>query len=164
MKRIQIEGCEHYSVDETGNVFNTETNRKLKVDFNSCGYQRVTLWTKFQTRVRKTVHRIVAEAYLENNNLNFVVNHIDGNKLNNCVKNLEWISASDNAKHAFKLGLRVSPDNAGQIAPNRMFTTEFVSSVRSEIKSGLKRKEICKKLGLSITQYKNISRHYKEVT
>lgn len=44
-------------------------------------------------------HRLVAEAFLENKNNLPVVNHIDGNKLNNCVNNLEWVSYNDNAKH-----------------------------------------------------------------
>jgi hypothetical protein len=44
-------------------------------------------------------HRLVAEYFINNPNLLPVVNHIDGNKLNNNIYNLEWVNYSDNAKH-----------------------------------------------------------------
>ena len=55
------------------------------------------------------VHRIVALAFLNNPNGLPEVNHIDGDKSNNNVANLEWVSRSDNTKHAIKLGLRENP-------------------------------------------------------
>lgn len=50
------------------------------------------------------VHRLVAEAFLSDRDE--TVNHIDGNKLNNTLVNLEWVSYSENNSHAFKLGLK----------------------------------------------------------
>lgn len=55
-------------------------------------------------------HRLVAEAYLENPKKLPLVNHIDGNKLNNCVDNLEWVSCLDNNLHAYKTGLKDKTD------------------------------------------------------
>jgi len=49
------------------------------------------------------VHKLVAEAFLPNDKENLVVNHINGNKTDNNVKNLEWISQSENTKHGFNL-------------------------------------------------------------
>lgn len=54
---------------------------------------------------RKYVHRIVAETFIPNPHKLPVVNHIDGNKENNDVNNLEWVSLKENSQHAFRTGL-----------------------------------------------------------
>ena len=52
------------------------------------------------------VHRLVADAFLERNiNTDLTVNHKDGNRLNNNVENLEWVSLRDNIRHGFSAGL-----------------------------------------------------------
>ena len=52
------------------------------------------------------VHRLVAKAFIENKKELPLINHIDGNKLNNNVKNLEWCDYSHNIKEAYRIGLR----------------------------------------------------------
>lgn len=61
----------------------------------------------------KSVHRIVAETFLENKYDNFVINHIDGNKINNRVENLEWCSQAYNIRNAFETGLN-KPKTKGE--------------------------------------------------
>lgn len=56
------------------------------------------------------VHRLVALSFLENDNDYPCINHIDGNKLNNNVNNLEWCTYSHNSKEAYRIGLRKISD------------------------------------------------------
>lgn len=81
-----------------------QLKRKILKSFISFGYKRIRLYTN-QTYKDYSVHRLVAEAFISNLQNKPEVNHKDGNKLNNNVKNLEWVTRSENQKHSFKLGL-----------------------------------------------------------
>ena len=76
----------------------------LKTQINRKGYHKIRVTIK---RMRKSysVHRLVAQAFLDNPENLPQVNHKDGNKNNNNVENLEWISNKDNAHHAIENGL-----------------------------------------------------------
>lgn len=115
MKEIwkQIDGFENYEVSNLGNVRNTifinnicekKQNKILKQHLQNSGYLKTTL-RKEKKQYNKTIHRLVAKAFIPNPNNLPQVNHIDGNKQNNCVDNLEWCTQKENMKHAFKTGL-----------------------------------------------------------
>lgn len=92
-------------ISSKGNVrSNMRDGRILKQQQDRKGYMRVSVTVD---RVKHTlkVHREVALAFLENPNGFEQVNHIDGNKKNNSIENLEWISCLGNARHAIKTGL-----------------------------------------------------------
>ncbi len=76
----------------------------LKTQTDKKGYQRFTVNIKGKKHTYK-LHREVAKAFLPNPKNLPQVNHIDGNKNNNCVANLEWCTNRDNAHHAIKNGL-----------------------------------------------------------
>jgi len=98
MNKKQIKNYEHYLIYENGDVFNTLTQKFLKGSIGENGYKYFRL-SKNNTKKMFYAHRLVAEHFISNPNVLPVVNHIDGNKLNNNVENLEWVSYSDNTKH-----------------------------------------------------------------
>lgn len=68
------------------------------------GYMQVSLY-KDAVETRYKVHRLVASVFIPNPNNYPQVNHIDGNKANNTVSNLEWVTCSQNVKHAHAIGI-----------------------------------------------------------
>lgn len=90
---------------DTGTIL-TLTGKVLAQSADNCGYRRVRLCINKKNITRK-VHRLVAEAFIENVCNKPQVNHIDGDKQNNNVSNLEWVTNGENQKHAIETGLKV---------------------------------------------------------
>lgn len=104
-----IEGFEAYEISNQGNVRSTKTKRKLHL-FTNGEYMYCSLFQrKKEERCNgkryawRSVHRLVAKAFLPNPNGLPVVNHKDGNKRNNDVSNLEWCTQSYNNFHAWNV-------------------------------------------------------------
>lgn len=93
-----------YTVDIEGRVFNVVTNKELSYRIDRYGYRYVNLTVKCKSVIRR-VHRLIALKYLPLVDGKDCINHIDGNKLNNDLSNLEWITRGDNIRHAHALGL-----------------------------------------------------------
>ncbi len=89
-----------------GNTFSYRKGRILKPKIRG-RYHAVDLYTG-QCRKTISVHRIVAQAFIANPEYKPHVNHIDGDRMNNNATNLEWVTPSENLKHAFKIGLRIA--------------------------------------------------------
>lgn len=94
-----------YQVSNKGNVKNILTKNILKIFVNHQGYAQVTLCKNGKVKLYR-VHRLVGESFIENPFNKTQINHIDGNKLNNCSDNLEWCCQSENSKHAYTIGLQ----------------------------------------------------------
>ena len=95
----------NYEVSNTGKVRNRGTGRILKPYNNRGGYLSVVLMSPKGERKFCLVHRLVAMAFIPNPHDYPQVNHMDGNKDNNCVENLEWCTCRMNIKHAREMGL-----------------------------------------------------------
>lgn len=99
-----IEGYDNqYSILDDGTVWSHYSNKFLRVKRRG-NYKGVIL-SKGGKRKTHYIHRLVAFGFVPNPDNKPVVNHKDGNKLNNCADNLEWCTRSENAKHACSLGL-----------------------------------------------------------
>lgn len=97
-----IIGFPRYVINDEGNVYFISKKRglkKRKAYIGNVGYFRIVL-SKNSIKYNKSVHRLVAEAFIPNPNNLPQINHKDGNKLNNSVSNLEWISSRGNQLHA----------------------------------------------------------------
>jgi hypothetical protein len=110
-KDLYIDGFETiYKVSSLGYIVNKERNKILKPFISKQGYMRVSI--KIQGSKRSfSIHRLVAMTFIPRKSENLQVNHIDGNKHNNCVVNLEWITAYENIQHAYEHNLRKRPLN-----------------------------------------------------
>lgn len=116
-KWVAIKGFEgFYEININGEVRSLERNvlhnnrfrkivsKQIETRIDRAGYLTVRL-SKDGKSYTKSIHRLIANAFISNPNALPIVNHIDGNKLNNSIDNLEWVIHSENIKHAYNNGL-----------------------------------------------------------
>lgn len=94
----------NYQVSNTGLV-KGKTGKVLKTFIQNGGYEVATLHNEVKRSAKRTIHRLVAEAFIDNPTGLPIVNHIEGVKTNNVVTNLEWCDNSHNILHARATGL-----------------------------------------------------------
>lgn len=94
---------DHTSIRKNGRADNRK-GKELKPSIDKYGYKHVVLSSN---KIRKTytVHQLVGTTYIENPEKKETINHKDGNKLNNCVDNLEWATQKEQKEHAIKHNL-----------------------------------------------------------
>ena len=81
-------------------------DKVLKAGVDTQGYLLVNLYKSGKPK-SKSIHRLVASAFIPNTLIKHQVNHLDANKKNNCINNLEWTTPSENIKHAIEMGLMI---------------------------------------------------------
>lgn len=127
-----------FSVSNKGRLFSLRTNKILKQNIVGEGYNACV--TKLNGRKGSNlvlkIHREVAKVFIPNPDELPFVNHIDGDKLNNSVDNLEWVTPQGNVVHAIETGL-LSLDHLKLISKeNRKLTEEDVKYIRNNFKYG----------------------------
>ena len=139
-----VVGHEMYSVTNKGRVCNEKRGKFLKPSVNSSNYKKVVLNGK-----NLYVHRLVAEAFCDNPDNLCEVNHKDGNKWNNNYTNLEWVTKSENAQHAFDMGLRtISGYTRYKVSKSaHRFTNYEIDEIRNMYYDGMTKQEIADKIG-----------------
>ena len=90
-----INGFENYKISDKGNVFSKKTNTIMKPTPDKKGYLRISFYENGKNHTKK-IHRLVAEAFIENHDNLPEVNHKNENKENNNVWNLEWCTKKYN--------------------------------------------------------------------
>lgn len=113
-----------YEVNKEGQIRNRRTGHIKKPRLDDWGYHQVGLSRGVHGKNHsKTVHRLVAEAFIDGDHTGLQVNHKDGNKTNNHIDNLEFVSGSQNVQHAYDTGIRKPSGGRGPIRPIRIIET-----------------------------------------
>ena len=133
-----VEGFTTYLVSNYGRVKRVDQANILQGHTKSV-YDQVKIWNdelkKYQT---KYIHKLVAYAFLQNYDEKLIVNHKDGNKKNNHVDNLEYISQSENIVHAYESGKISRRVPICQYTMDDAFVAEFKSFAEAEKRTGVR--------------------------
>lgn len=148
-----------FEVSNFGKLRNATTGHIYKLCISKTGYWQVcvSLGSRRNKKVFK-IHKAVAEAFINNPEHKPFVNHIDGNKLNNNINNLEWVTASENTIHAYQHGLTEA--QRGEKCGTHKLTEDDVKYIREHYTPKDKTygsKILAKKFGVS---HSTISRAY----
>lgn len=144
--------CADYLVSTYGRVKSLKGKVKILKPVLGRGYLRVDL-SKDGKPKHFNVHQLVALAFIPNPNCKREVNHIDGNKLNNYVDNLEWCTQSENIQHAVATGLKAQGEEHGRAK----LTNEQVEEIRAN-PYGLTLEKLAEKFGVGQTAIGYIQR------
>lgn len=158
-----IDGFPNYAISNTGNVISLQRTftdsirtrtwyRKILKGGISRGHREALIYDA-ENNIHKTVwyHRLVANYFLEKPSSQHVVNHNDGNKLNNHVSNLEWVTSSENRLHAINVLGHVPKGTRGLDHSSCKRTPELLAKVKSLQIAGFSNRAIGKELGTSQT-------------
>lgn len=147
----QIPFAHDYYLDKDGNIYSSKrgwNKKKLNpsIDMRAGGYYRLKIITNDNEKVSMFIHRLMALTFLPNPENKEEVNHIDGNKLNNNLSNLEWVTKKENMLHAHKLKLR---DNTGEGNPRKVLTEKEVIDIYNQCYDGARVCDLADAYGVS---------------
>lgn len=131
-----IKNAAGYLIDEYGVIVSQKRNYIMNGSISNTGYKQVHI--RFDNGHRKTVkiHRLVALTFIPNPENKPQVNHIDGNKLNNHVSNLEWNTCKENLEHAVNVLKKDVYFKTGANHPNAKLNNKKVKKIREKYKKG----------------------------
>ena len=159
-KKINIDGLnKEYLINENGDIFDIKENKLRKQTVSERGYLKVSFYVNGKYK-KFFIHRLVMIHFNPIDNMeNLQVNHIDGNKQNNNVSNLEWCTNKENSEHAWRTGLCTKEicNKCGDEAHHRKINSEIVRKIKDDLKTGLTYKKIGLKYGISASTISQIS-------
>lgn len=153
-----VKGFENYLVSSLGNV-KTINGKLRKVVYDSKNdYGYVELWKNNKGK-KFRIHRLVAETFIPNTLGKEQVNHIDGDKKNNCVSNLEWVTPKENIRHAIENDLSSIKYGSKNLASK--LKEEDVKYIRENARINKSAKELSEIYNVSTTTIYNIINYKK---
>ena len=148
-----IKNFSSYTVDEDGNIYSYKSNKFLKTRVDISGYVTINIQDDSDRNRTKMVHRLVAEAFIPNPENKPEVNHIDTNKQNNNVSNLEWVTSKENKAHAYLNNLYPIGEDHG----NAVLKESIVVTICEMLQAGVRNKDISERLNV----HKDVISHIK---
>ena len=139
----------NYEISNKGRLRSIKLSVKLYIKGNikGSGYLQDSITDKNGKNRFIQRHRLVAIAFIDNPNNLPQVNHKDGNKLNNIIENLEWVTASENIKHAFDIGIKNLKGEKNNMAKLNM---DIVNEIRELANTDITLTKIAKLYNISI--------------
>jgi len=150
MKNLGFIGFDQYCASFDGMIYSIRSGRFLSPVKQRTGYSHVSL-SQDGFKKNFSVHRLIAMAWLDNPDDLPQVNHKDGDKSNNAVNNLEWMTAQENSQHAVATGLRRRTR-----AFDRKISDELVHKICQLLEDSFRNKDIASMLDISSGTVGNI--------
>ena len=153
-----VKGFENYLVSSLGNVKTINGKLKKVVYDSKNDYGYVELWKNNKGK-KFRIHRLVAETFIPNTLGKEQVNHIDGDKKNNCVSNLEWVTPKENIRHSIENDLSSIKYGSKNLASK--LKEEDVKYIRENAGINKSVKELSEIYNVSTTTIYNIINYKK---
>jgi len=140
-----VDGFPNYLISNKGEVYSRSSKKLLKKTIDRGGYYAVCLCTN-GNKNGKWIHHLVTSNFIGQLPFGKEINHKDGNKLNNYNFNLEYVTRSENHKHACRIGLR---SLRGEDQPRHILKENQVLSIRKLLYGGVTQEKIGKLFGVA---------------
>ena len=157
---LEYKGLEVSSIGRIRKAANKSRKERILTEFpkDRDGYCRCSVQKLDGTWTSQPVHRLVAKAFISNVENKQAVNHIDGNRTNNKVENLEWVTPKENVIHSFKFGVR---KKCKQV-PKKTILTDFQISQIDKLREFYTLNQIAKLFNIEYQSLKNIIHKKKQ--
>jgi len=163
---VAIPGEKSHLISKNGKVMSCLSAKPcvLKPKYDGKKYAFVNLGVQNNHYRNRKIHRLVAETFIPNPENKPQINHIDGDKANNSVENLEWVTQSENIRHAFLLGL-IKPQKGSKQAQSKLTESDVLKIRKTYCAGGVSLRQLARRYGVSQTlvRYVITRRNWKHI-